>query len=168
MNSSSMHWNAQQSGGKCRQGWRSNSVHKNSRYASLRSVAVTEKNRGAHRDEAKYSSGAARACEPAAPAHNGHAPQARIRRASGCYPFGVFFLRSCFCSSQSVLVSFSDWGANLKEQKLTILTPGLRMFQQRAGEAGNRDTAPYYPSAEIPRVSACEPLCAILLGRVEC
>ena len=102
-----------------------------------------------------------------------HTTDTRRRRASVVRQAVIllvcFFLRSCSCGFQPVLISlfFSDWEANLKEQKLTILTPGLRMFQQRAGEAGDRDT-PLYLDAEIPRVSACKPLCAILLGRVEC
>lgn len=128
-------------------------------------------NRETRQWSAETSNGAARACEPAAPAHNGHAPQARIRCASGCYPFGLFFLSLLplrFSTHTDFTFFFSDRGANLKEQKLTILTPGLRMFQQRAGEAGNRDTTPLFLDAEIPRVSACEPLCAILLRRAEC
>ena len=39
----------------------------------------------------RKSNGAARACEPAAPAYNGHAPQTRIRGVSGCCPFGSLF-----------------------------------------------------------------------------
>ena len=160
MNGSLMHWNVQQSGGKCRQSWRSNSAHKNSRYASLHSVTVTEKNCGVPRCREKKQRGYA--CLRARGACT------QRTRAAGAHPLCVrllsfwfaFFLCSCSCGSQPVLISlfFSNRGANLKEQKLIILTPGLRIFQQRAGKAGDRDTTPSIRILRYPvfrRVSPC-------------
>lgn len=95
----------QRNGSEWQDAWNSPAC-KNNRYVSLRSVAVTEKNRGTYRCEERYSSGAARLGGAAAPAHNGHAPQARIRCASGCYPSGRFSLWFCAQHSQRIRFRF--------------------------------------------------------------
>ena len=108
---------------------------------SLRAVIMDKQNREAHQCGERNSNGITRPCGAATPRNSDAHKRIAVPKA--------------------LCVLCEHTRSRPKAAKYAVLTPGRAGFPNRAKRSGGSDSAPIRNA----RVSACEPLCAILLAK---